>query len=198
MLGSHLDTVRDAGNYDGMLGVITAIECVAALHATSTRLPFAIEVIGFADEEGVRFGSTLLGSRAVAGTFDTALLDKADARGHHDARRAGCVRSRSDAHRRSGARTTQVLAYAELHIEQGPVLEARSPAGRRRHRDQRRQSLRRRAHRYGGARRYRADGPAPRRARGGCRMRRSPSSASPAKCPMSSAPSVASRRCPAR
>src|SRR5258706_7324741 len=81
MLGSHLDTVRDAGKYDGMLGVITAIECVSALQATAKRLPFAIEVVGFGDEEGVRFGSTLLGSRAVAGTFDSALLDKVDANG---------------------------------------------------------------------------------------------------------------------
>ena len=81
MLGSHLDTVRDAGKYDGMLGVVGAIECVAALHATGTRLPFAIEIVGFGDEEGVRFGSTLLGSRAVAGTFDPALLDQADAAG---------------------------------------------------------------------------------------------------------------------
>src|SRR5471030_3114811 len=81
MLGSHLDTVRDAGKYDGMLGVITAIECVGALSAKAVRLPFAIEVIGFGDEEGVRFGSTLLGSRAVAGTFELAVLDKVDASG---------------------------------------------------------------------------------------------------------------------
>src|SRR5260221_9092353 len=81
MLGSHLDTVRDAGRYDGMLGVLSAIECVAALNATATRLPFAIEVIGFGDEEGVRFGSTLLGSRAIAGTFDPALLGTTDADG---------------------------------------------------------------------------------------------------------------------
>jgi allantoate deiminase len=124
MLGSHLDTVRDAGKYDGMLGVIVAIECVSALNATGTHLPFAIEVVGFGDEEGVRFGSTLLGSRAVAGTFDPALLDKTDANGvtMRDALRnfgldpagiAGIAR-----------RPGQVLAYAELHIEQGPVLEA--------------------------------------------------------------------------
>ena len=67
MMGSHLDTVRDAGKYDGMLGVITAIECVQALNAAGKRLPFAIEIVGFGDEEGVRFGTTLLGSRAVAG-----------------------------------------------------------------------------------------------------------------------------------
>ena len=59
LLGSHLDTVRDAGKYDGMLGVVAAIECVQVLHAMGRRLPFAIEVIGFADEEGVRFSSTL-------------------------------------------------------------------------------------------------------------------------------------------
>src|SRR5512134_1117214 len=57
MLGSHLDTVRDAGKYDGMLGVVTAIECVDALRRAGERLPFAIEVLGFGDEEGVRFGT---------------------------------------------------------------------------------------------------------------------------------------------
>ena len=124
MLGSHLDTVRDAGKYDGMLGVIAAIECVRALNANAVRLPYAIEVVGFGDEEGVRFGSTLLGSRAVAGTFDSALLDKGDANGitMRDALHgfgldpaliAAVARRRGD-----------VLAYAELHIEQGPVLEA--------------------------------------------------------------------------
>ncbi len=124
MLGSHLDTVRDAGKYDGMLGVITAIECVSALHATAKRLPFAIEVVGFGDEEGVRFGSTLLGSRAVAGTFDSALLDKVDANGvaMRDALRDfGLDPSQIPTIAR---RPQDVLAYAELHIEQGPVLEA--------------------------------------------------------------------------
>jgi allantoate deiminase len=130
MLGSHLDTVRDAGKYDGMLGVVTDIECVADLHARNVRLPFAVEVIGFADEEGVRFGATLLGSRAVAGTFDPGVLDKADAggmtlrealqlAGHDPARIGEAARSAAD-----------VLAYVELHIEQGPVLEAeRLPVG---------------------------------------------------------------------
>ncbi len=124
MLGSHLDTVRDAGRYDGMLGVLSAIECVGALHATKTRLPHAIEIVGFGDEEGVRFGSTLLGSRAVAGTFDRAVLDKTDAGGMtmRDALRAfGLDPAAIDAMAR---RPEQVLAYAELHIEQGPVLEA--------------------------------------------------------------------------
>jgi allantoate deiminase len=123
MLGSHLDTVRDAGRYDGMLGVIAAIECVAALHATGTRLPFAIEVIGFGDEEGVRFGSTLLGSRAVAGTFDATLLDKTDADGV-TLRDALVAFGLDPAGIEGVARApAQVHAYAELHIEQGPVLE---------------------------------------------------------------------------
>jgi allantoate deiminase len=130
MLGSHLDTVRDAGRYDGMLGVMAAIECVAALHATGTRLPFAIEVVGFGDEEGVRFGSTLLGSRAVAGTFDSALLDKRDADGV-TMRDALAAFGLDPAGITAIARTpAQVHAYAELHIEQGPVLESENlPVG---------------------------------------------------------------------
>ena len=81
MLGSHYDTVRDAGRWDGPLGLITAISCVADLNRRGKRLPFAIEVTGFADEEGVRFASTLLGSRAVAGTFDESVLSVRDADG---------------------------------------------------------------------------------------------------------------------
>jgi allantoate deiminase len=124
MLGSHLDTVRDAGRYDGMLGVITAIECVADLSARGVRLPFALEVVGFADEEGVRFSVTLLGSRAVAGTFEAAWLDKCDANG--TAMRDALTASGLDPARigEAARRPDDVLAYVELHIEQGPVLEA--------------------------------------------------------------------------
>ena len=124
MLGSHLDTVRNAGKYDGMLGVVAAIECVDALHSAGTRLPFALEVIGFADEEGVRFQSTLLGSRAVAGTFDMKVLNAIDAEGitMSDAlHRFGLDRANIASAARQRA---EVLAYVELHIEQGPVLEA--------------------------------------------------------------------------
>src|SRR5476649_878652 len=81
MLGSHYDTVRDAGKWDGPLGLITAISCVGDLNKRGRRLPFAIEVTGFADEEGVRFASTLLGSRAVAGTFDESVLGVKDSAG---------------------------------------------------------------------------------------------------------------------
>jgi allantoate deiminase len=124
MMGSHLDTVRDAGKYDGMLGVVAAIECVRALHARGKRLPFALEVVGFADEEGTRFNATLLGSRAVAGTFKGEVLDNVDKDGvtMHDALRAfGLDPARIG---EAARRREDVLAYAELHIEQGPVLEA--------------------------------------------------------------------------
>ena len=124
MLGSHLDTVRDAGKYDGMLGVVTAIECVATLSARNVRLPFAVEVIGFADEEGVRFNATLLGSHAVAGSFDRAHLDRTDAAGK--TMREALVDFGLDpgAIGNAARRRQELLAYAELHIEQGPVLEA--------------------------------------------------------------------------
>jgi allantoate deiminase len=124
MLGSHLDTVRDAGKYDGMLGVVTAIECVGFFNSKKKKLPFAIEVIGFGDEEGVRFGTTLLGSRAVAGIFDGSALHAADATGKSMSvalEEFGLPPQRiPEVARKKG----QVLAYAELHIEQGPVLEA--------------------------------------------------------------------------
>jgi allantoate deiminase len=124
MLGSHLDTVRDAGKYDGMLGVVTAIECVRALHARDRRLPFAVEVLGFGDEEGVRFNATLIGSRAVAGTLRREVLDAVDRDGI--SLREALRRFDLDPERIGEAtrRREDVLAYAELHIEQGPVLES--------------------------------------------------------------------------
>jgi allantoate deiminase len=108
----------------GMLGVISAIECVAALHARGKRLPFAVEVLGFADEEGVRFGSTLIGSRAVAGTFKRETLDTVDAGGItlRDALRDYGLDS-ARVHEAARDRKA-ILAYVELHIEQGPVLES--------------------------------------------------------------------------
>ena len=124
MLGSHLDSVRDAGKYDGPLGVVTAIECVRALHARGQRLEFAVEIYGFADEEGVRFGATLLGSRAVAGTFRPANLEARDGGGitmRQAMEDAGLDPDQLPAAIR---RRDEVLAYVELHIEQGPVLEA--------------------------------------------------------------------------
>ncbi len=130
MLGSHYDTVRDAGKWDGPLGIITAICCVADLNKRGHRLPFAIEVVGFADEEGVRFASTLLGSRAIAGTFDEAALGSTDKAGL--TMRQALVQFGLDPDRiGAAARTRRELhAYVELHIEQGPVLESENlPVG---------------------------------------------------------------------
>jgi len=124
MLGSHLDTVRDAGRYDGMLGVVCALECVQALHDAGRRLPFAVEVVGFADEEGVRFGATLLGSRAIAGTFDLQLLEARDRDGVSLREAMKTFGLDPDAIGSAARRREDLHAYAELHIEQGPVLEA--------------------------------------------------------------------------
>jgi allantoate deiminase len=108
MLGSHLDTVRDAGRYDGPLGVMVALAAVA-------RVPEkTVEVAGFADEEGVRFGTAYLGSAAVAGRFDPAWRELRD----DDGVRLGDL-LRGD----PAAAARDVRAYAEVHIEQGPVLE---------------------------------------------------------------------------
>jgi len=130
LLGSHLDSVRNAGKYDGPLGVTVAIAAVQRLHDAGKRLPFAIEVLAFADEEGLRFGSTYLGSRAMAGTFDLADLDRADAGGitmREALRSFGGDPARIDDDRWRGG---PLLGYVEVHIEQGPVLEGRGlPVG---------------------------------------------------------------------
>jgi allantoate deiminase len=130
LLGSHLDSVRDAGRYDGPLGVMVAIAAVERLHRADRRLPFGIEVLAFADEEGMRFGSTYLGSRAVAGTLEPHDLERRDADGIAVAdaiRSFGGDPERVTEDRWSGAKP---LGYVEVHIEQGPVLEARGlPVG---------------------------------------------------------------------
>jgi allantoate deiminase len=124
ILGSHIDTVRDAGRYDGALGVLGAIAAIEELRRRGAVVPFDIEVIAFGDEEGARFPSTLSGSRAVAGSFDLATLDVVDAE-DVSLRQAlvgfGCDPAGIPALSRRGRR---VVGYLELHIEQGPVLEA--------------------------------------------------------------------------
>lgn len=123
LLGSHLDTVRNAGRYDGMLGVVSAIEAVHHLNAQGIRLPLAIEVVGFADEEGTRFGITLLGSRGLAGTWPAEWADTQDAEGTRVAEAMAAV-GLDIAQVASAARPReQIAAYLELHIEQGPCLE---------------------------------------------------------------------------
>src|SRR6267378_1486776 len=123
ILGSHLDSVRDAGKYDGPLGVVVAIAAVQRLHDAGRHLPFTIEVIAFADEEGLRFSSTYLGSRAVAGSFDLAILNHVDADGISLAEAVkafgGDLSHVADDRWNAG----RPLGYVEVHIEQGPVLE---------------------------------------------------------------------------
>ncbi len=119
-IGSHLDTVPNGGAFDGVLGTVLAIALVELLGAR--RFAFAIEVIGFSEEEGVRFGAPFLGSRALAGTFDSTLLDRTDEHGRsvrEAIRHFGLDPGRiPDAEAPAGA-----LGYLEFHIEQGPVLE---------------------------------------------------------------------------
>ena len=123
LLGSHLDTVRNAGRYDGMLGVLAALEVVAFLHHHELQLEQAIEIVGFGDEEGTRFGITLLGSRGITGTWPDSWLDCVDAAGTSVAQ--ALVKAGFDPSRiHNAARSPEEFsAYLELHIEQGPVLE---------------------------------------------------------------------------
>jgi allantoate deiminase len=121
LLGSHIDTVPDAGAFDGVLGVTTALECVG--FAQELGLPLAIEVIAFSEEEGVRYGVPFVGSRAVAGRFDDALLALTDADGismEAAMRGFGLDPGRIG----EAALDANVMGFLEIHIEQGPVLEA--------------------------------------------------------------------------
>ena len=123
LLGSHLDTVRNAGRYDGMLGVLAAIEVVQRLHQQGRRLAKAIEIVGFGDEEGTRFGITLLGSRGVTGTWPESWLSQCDTDGVSVAQ--ALVNAGLDPARIAHAarHPRDIAAYLELHIEQGPCLE---------------------------------------------------------------------------
>lgn len=121
LFGSHLDTVPNAGAFDGVLGVVIAIALLEALDGR--RLPFGIEVIGFSEEEGVRFGTPFIGSRALTGRLDEELLDRRDAQGisvRGVIKDFGLnVREISQA-----VLGNNILGYLEFHIEQGPVLDA--------------------------------------------------------------------------
>lgn len=123
LLGSHLDTVRNAGRYDGMLGVLAAIEVVDSLHQQGRHLAQAIEIVGFGDEEGTRFGITLLGSRGITGTWPQGWLETCDVGGISVAQ--AMVQAGLDPARVALAARHQddFSACLELHIEQGPCLE---------------------------------------------------------------------------
>jgi len=122
MTGSHYDTVRNGGKYDGREGILLPIAVVRHLHERGETLPFHLEIVGFAEEEGVRFKSTFLGSNAIVGQFDLNLLDKRDADGvsmrdalhaaGHDAAAIPSIARKPE----------DLLGFVEVHIEQGPVL----------------------------------------------------------------------------
>ena len=122
IVASHYDTVRNAGKYDGRLGVLAALVLVEHLQRLGHKLPFHLDVIAFSEEEGVRFAASFLGSSALAGRFDPALLDRRDADGHTLAatmRAAGLDPAQIPALARRGE---ELVGYLEVHIEQGPVL----------------------------------------------------------------------------
>jgi allantoate deiminase len=122
VMGSHFDSVRNGGKYDGVLGILVPIACVAELNRRGERLAHDIEVIAFSDEEGARFQTSFLSSRALIGRFDAAVLERRDADGISLAeamRSAGLDPARVAEARIDPAR---VAAYVEVHIEQGPVL----------------------------------------------------------------------------
>ncbi len=132
LLGSHLDTVPDAGRFDGILGVLMALEVVRLLRvpgepgqASRVALPFALEVIAFSDEEGTRFGKALLGSSAVAGAWDPAWWMLADADG--TTLREAFLEFGLDPARigEAARRREELVGYLEAHIEQGPELDDR-------------------------------------------------------------------------
>ena len=124
LLGSHLDSVRDAGRYDGPLGVLTAVAAVEGLHDAGRRLPFPIEAVALADEEGLRFQATYLGSRALAGTLDETTLNRLDDDGMTLREAIAAFGGDSDNLSAAALRRGEALAYVEVHIEQGPRLEA--------------------------------------------------------------------------
>jgi len=130
MTGSHYDTVRNGGKYDGRAGILLPIAAIKHLHERGEKLPFHVEVVAFSEEEGLRFKSAFLGSAAITGSFDRSLLDRRDENGvsmrtalknagHDVATIPGIARNAAD-----------LLGFVEVHIEQGPVLLQRGlPAG---------------------------------------------------------------------
>jgi len=126
LTGSHYDTVRNGGKYDGRLGIFVPIACVQQLHEAGRRLPFGIEVVAFAEEEGQRYKATFLGSSALTGHFDPDWLDQQDAQGvsMREAMRAADLPGELSAIQALRRDPAQYLGFVEVHIEQGPVLNA--------------------------------------------------------------------------
>ena len=165
----HYDTVRNGGKYDGRLGIFVPMACVRELSRQGERLPFDLEVVGFAEEEGQRYKATFLGSGALIGGFDPRLAGPEGRRRRHACARpcsTPACRPRWRPSPRCARDPADYLGFVEVHIEQGPVLERAGPAAGHRHLDQWRRALSVRGRRHGQPRRHHADGPAPRRRRG--------------------------------
>ncbi|HKB57794.1 MAG TPA: allantoate amidohydrolase [Lacunisphaera sp.] len=139
LLGSHLDTVRDAGKYDGPLGVLLPIVTLGELKRRGIKLPFSVEVLGFSEEEGVRFASAYLGSKGYCGKLRAKDLVMRDAGGVSvrevierwnglTSRRSGKRVGVNALHLKAAHTRSELMGYVEVHIEQGPVLEAKNLA----------------------------------------------------------------------
>lgn len=128
ILGSHQDTVAEGGKYDGMLGVALPLQALQALKEAGTELPYGVEVVAFGDEEGTRFQSTLIGSRALAGTFDPASLEARDADGVTLGDALKAFGGNPEAIPQLARKPESIIGFVEVHIEQGPVLEQRDQA----------------------------------------------------------------------
>ena len=132
LTGSHYDTVRNGGKYDGRLGILLAMECVRELHAARQRLPFDFEVVGFAEEEGQRYKATFLGSGALIGQFNPAWLEQEDVDGISMVKAMQAARLPGTLQAIAGLKRdpSRYLGFVEVHIEQGPVLnEMHLPLG---------------------------------------------------------------------
>ena len=125
LTGSHYDTVRNGGKYDGRLGILVPMACVRQLHQAGRRLPFGFEVVGFAEEEGQRYKATFLGSGALIGQFNPAWLDQQDADGvtMRAAMQAAGLPATLEAIAALRRDPARYLGFVEVHIEQGPVLD---------------------------------------------------------------------------
>jgi beta-ureidopropionase / N-carbamoyl-L-amino-acid hydrolase len=122
LVGSHYDTVRNAGKYDGRLGILAPLVVIEHLNRTSQRLPFNVDLTCFSEEEGVRFGTAYLGSSALAGRFDRRVLELRDVSGVSVADLIRATGGNPDAIPTLARRPQDLLGYLEIHIEQGPVL----------------------------------------------------------------------------
>lgn len=163
LTGSHYDTVRNGGKYDGRLGIFVPMACVKQLVQQGKRLPFNIEVVGFSEEEGQRYKATFLGSGALVGDFKQEWLEQKDADGitlREAMLHAGLCIDDIPKLERDPAK---YLGFVEVHIEQGPVLNEPGHSPGHRHLHQRQRPLCLRIHRHGQPRRHHAHGPPPRR-----------------------------------